>query len=250
MRRVATRAAAGDVVSVILPVGAVRAEMGAEAVALGILHEDDDLVVLDKPAGVVVHPTHAHGTGTLMNALLWHARGWPAGHRPSLVGRLDKLTSGLVLVAKTASIHRALQHTMASAGSDKDYLAIVYGRVEPPGGDIDLRLARDQSDRRRVVASPDTGARSLTEFERLALAPAAEPEPPALPPADRPHSPDPRAPGRPRLADRRRPGLWRAALVGHRRSGAGGAAAGIPAAGAARLAAWFRSPGQRCASVD
>jgi 23S rRNA pseudouridine1911/1915/1917 synthase len=164
VRRVSTRAAAGDVLSVSLPAAATRPDMAAEEVVLDVLYEDDHLLALDKPAGVVSHPTHAHVTGTLMNALLWHARTWPAAHRPSLVGRLDKLTSGIVLVAKTARIHAALQR----AKTDKDYLAVVYGRVDPARGDIALRLARDQSDRRRVVASRSTGATSLTRFERLA----------------------------------------------------------------------------------
>ena len=82
--------------------------------------------------------------------------------------RLDKLTSGIVLVAKTAAIHAALQRTFR----DKDYLAVVYGRVKTASGSIDLRLARDHGDRRRVVASETVGAPSLTRFERLAVVPA------------------------------------------------------------------------------
>src|ERR1700691_3570786 len=108
----------------------------------------------------------------MMNALLWHARGWPVAHRPSLVSRLDKLTSGVVVVAKTAAVHATLQRTMASRGSEKAYLAIVYGRVNRARGEIDLRLGKDSSDRRRVVASADVGAPSLTGFERLARVPA------------------------------------------------------------------------------
>ena len=168
VRRASTRAAAGDVLTVALPADAIRPEMAAEEVALDVLHEDDHLLALDKPAGIVVHPTHAHVKGTLMNALLWHARAWPAAHRPSLVGRLDKLTSGIVLVAKTAGMHAALQRAMRSAACEKDYLAVVYGRVDPARGEIGLRLTRDRSDRRRVVASGSTGAHSLTLFERLA----------------------------------------------------------------------------------
>jgi 23S rRNA pseudouridine1911/1915/1917 synthase len=82
------------------------------------------------------------------------------------VGRLDKLTSGILVVAKTASVHAALQR--ASINSEKDYLAVVYGRVNAARGQIDLRLGRDRSDRRRVVASATAGAPSLTRFERLA----------------------------------------------------------------------------------
>jgi 23S rRNA pseudouridine1911/1915/1917 synthase len=103
-----------------------------------------------------------------MNALLWHSRGWPSGQRPSLVGRLDKDTSGIVLVAKSAAMHAALQRTMSTAATRKDYLAVVHGRVNVASGQIDMRLARDAADRRKVVASDSVGAASLTRFERLA----------------------------------------------------------------------------------
>ena len=172
VRRVSARAAAGDVLVVALPADATRPAMAAEEVPLDVLYEDGHLLALNKPAGVVVHPTHANLAGTLMNALLWHARTWPAGHRPSLVGRLDKLTSGIVLVARTAAMHAALQRAMSSRGAEKDYLALVYGRIEPDRGEIGLHLARDRSDRRRVVASGTDGAPSLTRFERLASVPA------------------------------------------------------------------------------
>ena len=171
VRRVAARTALGDVVAVTLPMRdehAPRRVMEAEDVRLDILHEDDHLLALDKPAGLVVHPTYKHTAGTLMNALLWYARAWPSGQRPSLVGRLDKLTSGIIIVAKTAALHAALQRELASSASEKDYLAVVYGRVNVARGEIGLRLRRDRGDRRRVVASATVGASSLTRFERLA----------------------------------------------------------------------------------
>jgi 23S rRNA pseudouridine1911/1915/1917 synthase len=168
VRRVAARTATGDVVTISLPETTPRAEMGAENVGLRILFEDDYLLVVDKPAGVVVHPTYKNMTGTVMNALLWRARSWPAGERPSIVGRLDKLTSGIVVAAKTPVMHAALQRELASSRSEKDYLAVVYGRVNVRRGQIDLPLARDRADRRRVVVAPDQGAPSLTRFERLA----------------------------------------------------------------------------------
>ena len=168
VRRAAARAALGDVVAVTLPDAAPRQVMAAEDVRLDVLFEDEHLLALDKPAGIVVHPSYRNTAGTVMNALLWHARGWPATHRPSLVGRLDKLTSGIVVVAKTAAVHAALQRAMASSRSEKDYLAVVYGRVNVARGEIDLRLGRDGGDRRRVVGSATVGAPSLTRFERLA----------------------------------------------------------------------------------
>jgi 23S rRNA pseudouridine1911/1915/1917 synthase len=142
--------------------------MAPEKLTLEVLYEDEYLLAVNKPAGIVVHPTYRNVTGTLMNALLWHAREWGPDRRPSLVGRLDKLTSGIVIVAKSRAIHAALQRAMASAACEKDYLAIVYGHVNVRRGTIDLRLARDPGDRRRVVASTTAGVPSVTTFEHLA----------------------------------------------------------------------------------
>ena len=167
VRRVAARAALGDVVAVVVP-GPFRGVMTAEAVNLDVLYEDDHLLALDKPAGVVVHPGYRNTNGTVLNPLLWHAREWPVPQRPSIVGRLDKFTSGIVVVAKTAAVHAALQRAMGSSDTEKDYLALVYGRLKKARGQIDLRLWRDPMDRRRVVASAHVGAPSLTRFERIA----------------------------------------------------------------------------------
>jgi 23S rRNA pseudouridine1911/1915/1917 synthase len=141
---------------------------------LDILYEDDHLLVVDKPAGVVVHPTYKNKEGTVLDML--PARHWTAGTRPSIVGRLDKLTSGIVVIAKSAAVHAAMQREMASTKTEKAYLAIVYGRVEDQRGAIDLRLRYDPRDRRRIVTveernAPDDAAtagwRCVTEFERL-----------------------------------------------------------------------------------
>jgi 23S rRNA pseudouridine1911/1915/1917 synthase len=140
----------------------------AEDVPLSILHEDEHLLVVDKAAGVVVHPSYKNAGGTVLNGLLWRARRWPPGERPSLVGRLDKGTSGILLVAKTAAVHAALQRTMASSDTKKDYLVVVYGRVKTARGEIVLRLSHDPMNRRRMVASPSVGTPSVTRFETLA----------------------------------------------------------------------------------
>lgn len=133
-----------------------------------VLFEDECLLAVNKPPGVVAHPTHAHTGGTLLNALFGYARTWPDGQRPSLLSRLDKFTSGVVLVAKTAAIHASLQRSLAARTAEKDYLAIVYGRP-PVSGTIDLKLQRDTVDRRRVVAAATRGTPSMTRFERLSL---------------------------------------------------------------------------------
>lgn len=173
VRRVASRAALGDSIGVALPV-APPPPPAPELAELDVLYEDDHLLAVNKPPGVVVHPTHRHASGTLLNALLWHARAWPSGQRPSLIGRLDKHTSGLVLVAKTAAMHTALQRTLAGTRSKKEYLAVVYGPVPRRRGTIDLCLRRDPFDRRRVVASATLGAKSLTRYERLARVAASK----------------------------------------------------------------------------
>jgi len=133
-----------------------------------VLYEDECLLVVDKPAGVVVHPAYKNATGTLLNALLWRARAWPAAQRPSIVGRLDKLTSGIVVVAKTAGAHAALQRAMAAGDAVKEYLAVVYGRVDAAPDEITLRMRHDPDDRRKMQASPSSGAESLTRFAGLA----------------------------------------------------------------------------------
>ena len=151
--RVSVRVAAGDRIAVDAAALPVRQTITAQPIALTILHEDAHLLVVDKPAGIVVHPTYRHTDATLMNALLWYARDWPAEQRPSLVGRLDKGTSGLVLVARTRTIHAALQRILARPDSEKTYLALVHGRVRPARGSIDLPLGRDPRDRRRVIVT-------------------------------------------------------------------------------------------------
>jgi 23S rRNA pseudouridine1911/1915/1917 synthase len=165
-----TRATVGDLVLISIPdaLAPSRALPLAEDVPLEVAFEDEWLLALRKPAGVVAHPTYRHAQGTLLNAVLWRARTWPSGQRPSIVGRLDQGTSGLVLLAKTAPVHAALQRTLAARESEKHYLAVVHGRVRQRQGTIDLRLGRDPNDRRRVVASALTGVRSVTHFERLA----------------------------------------------------------------------------------
>jgi 23S rRNA pseudouridine1911/1915/1917 synthase len=166
--RASTRLTAGDRVAVTLPEAiAIRREPAAEELPLDILYEDEHLLAINKPAGIVAHPTYRHPDGTVLNALLWRARNWQGLDRPSVVGRLDKLTSGLMIAAKNAAAHAALQRALMSRRAEKEYVALVYGRVSPARGDIDLKLRRDPRDRRRVVASLSLGAASLTRFACL-----------------------------------------------------------------------------------
>ncbi len=170
VRRVAARAALEDVITVELPDEEPRAPVLPEEGPLECLFEDEHLLVVSKAAGLVSHPTYLHPSGSLLNLVLWHGRAWPRGQRPSLVGRLDKLTSGVVVVAKTTEAHARLQRTLTSAFSEKLYLAVVYGPVAHARGTVDLRLRRHPDDRRRVIATLDDGLASLTRYERLAEA--------------------------------------------------------------------------------
>ena len=134
-----------------------------EAIPLDIIFEDNDLVVINKPAGLVVHPAHGHAAGTLVNALL--AR-YPdlstladedenSADRPGLVHRLDRDTSGLMMVARTPSALQHLRQQFKTHAVEKNYLALVFGRPTAPEGVIDVPLGRDPQHRQKFAARPD-----------------------------------------------------------------------------------------------
>ena len=150
----------------MLPRSARRERPRAEAIALEVLYEDDDLLAVNKPAGLVVHPSYRNTTGHADERAARYARIWPAGSSPALLGRLDKLTSGIVIVSKRGEIHAALQRAMAARRIDKDYLAIVWGKPTPLRGTIDLALDRDPWDRRRITVTDRGGQPSVTRYER------------------------------------------------------------------------------------
>ena len=165
--RAAWRVRAGDDLRIRVAEPVRREKPRAESIAVEILYEDDDLLAVNKPAGLVVHPSYKNTTGTLINGLLEHARSWPAGSTPALLGRLDKLTSGIVIVTKRGEIHAALQRQMDARRIDKDYLAIVWGKPTPMRGTIDLALDRDPWDRRRITVTDRGGQPSVTRYERV-----------------------------------------------------------------------------------
>jgi 23S rRNA pseudouridine1911/1915/1917 synthase len=146
--------------------GAERRRPEAEDVPLSVLYEDECLLVVDKPAGIVVHPTYKNWSGTLLNGLLWRVRD-RGPIVPSIVTRLDKQTSGLVLVALSADIHARLQRDAGARLVRKQYLAVVHGTPELASGTIELPLARSPDDRRRVIVT-DTGQPSATRYEVVA----------------------------------------------------------------------------------
>jgi 23S rRNA pseudouridine1911/1915/1917 synthase len=171
-RRAALRVAAGDRLTLASAAPLVaRGRPVPENLPLDVLFEDETCLAVNKAAGIVIHPAYKHASGTLINALLWRARDWPSGQRPSLLGRLDRDTSGVVVVAKNAAAHAALQRALQSDRAAKEYLAITYGRV-PRRGRVEMLLSRDSTDRRRVAAGSTAGRPSVTTFENLApLAP-------------------------------------------------------------------------------
>lgn len=167
--RAAWRVQAGDEVRVKVEHLQPRTRPAAQAMDLDVLYEDGDLLALNKPAGLVVHPSYKNTGGTLMNGVLERAKAWPDGSRPGLLGRLDKDTSGVVVVAKRPAVHAALQRAMDARHIEKDYAAIVWGRPSPQRGTIDLALDRDPWDRRRITVTDRGGQPSVTKYERLAV---------------------------------------------------------------------------------
>jgi 23S rRNA pseudouridine1911/1915/1917 synthase len=151
----------------------VPARPEPEDIPLAILHEDDDLIVLDKPAGLVVHPGAGNLGGTLVNALLHHCRGSLSGiggvERPGIVHRLDKDTSGVMVVAKTDRAHRALAEQFADHGRtgplERAYLALVWG-APVEAGTVETRIGRDPRDR-QAMAVTASGREAITHFEVL-----------------------------------------------------------------------------------
>ncbi len=130
-----------------------------------IVYEDEHLLVIDKPAGVVVHPAAGHRTGTLAQALSGVAAGGPDGSRAGIVHRLDRDTSGLIVVARSDEVHRALTRLLAARELRREYLALVDGRPEARTGTIDAPIGRDRRDRTLHSIDTDAPREARTHFE-------------------------------------------------------------------------------------
>jgi 23S rRNA pseudouridine1911/1915/1917 synthase len=144
----------------------------AQEIPLAILHEDEHLLVVDKPAGLVVHPAAGNPDGTLVNALLHHCRGRLSGiggvARPGIVHRIDKDTSGLLVVAKTDRAHEGLAKQFAAHSIDRRYLAALSGVPGAPEGTVDASLARSTADRKKIAIVKDgRGKRAVTHWRKL-----------------------------------------------------------------------------------
>jgi 23S rRNA pseudouridine1911/1915/1917 synthase len=135
-----------------------------------VVHEDEHLLVVDKPAGVVVHPSAGHGAGTLVHGLLAHAiEGGEAPERPGIVHRLDRDTSGLLVVARSAEAHRLLQRLLRRRELTREYLALVRGRPRSRRGRIEAPIGRDRHDPTRISLDTQTPRDAVTEFELVEL---------------------------------------------------------------------------------
>jgi 23S rRNA pseudouridine1911/1915/1917 synthase len=161
---------AGEVIAIEWP-EAEPAQAHPEARPLEILYEDDDLVVVNKPAGLVVHPAPGHAGGTLVNALLAHCAGQLSGiggvARPGIVHRLDKDTSGCVVAAKNDRAHVALAAQFASRQVEKDYEAVVCGRPPRERGRIEAAIARHPTQRKRMAVAAKGGRAARTDYRVL-----------------------------------------------------------------------------------
>jgi 23S rRNA pseudouridine1911/1915/1917 synthase len=168
--RASARVKVGDLVETVLPPPPPPPPtLIAQEMPLAVVYEDEHLLVVDKPAGLVVHPAVGHRDGTLLNALLWRSKEWGgSAERPGLVHRLDKDTSGLLMVARTDAAHAGLARAMKSRAIEKEYLAVVYGRTPVQKGKVELGILRDPKDRKRMTSSRTEGRPSTTLYERLA----------------------------------------------------------------------------------
>jgi len=158
----------GDEVVVHVPTES-GPQLVAQPLPLVVVFEDADLLVVDKPAGLVVHPAPGHSRGTLVNALLARYPDLPMdqGNRPGIVHRLDKETSGLIIVAKNEDARRDLQRQFKQSKVHKAYLALVEGRMEPQQGIIDAPVGRDPRNRKRMAVLPGAGRKAVTEYRVL-----------------------------------------------------------------------------------
>jgi 23S rRNA pseudouridine1911/1915/1917 synthase len=158
--------AAGERVEAELPEVEPVADDAGDGVPFEVVFEDEHLLVVDKPAGVVVHPAPGHAAGTLAQALA--SRGAAGGSdpwRPGIVHRLDRDTSGLLVVAKSEAVHRALQELIRKREMRREYMALVAGRPDARRGTIDAPIGRDRRDRTAHSTSTDSPREAVTHFE-------------------------------------------------------------------------------------
>jgi 23S rRNA pseudouridine1911/1915/1917 synthase len=159
-----------DIVQVVLPNPPREIELVPENIPINIIHEDDDVIVVNKNAGMVVHPAYGNYTGTLVNALMWHFRDLPmfqSGElRPGLVHRIDKNTSGILVIAKNELALNRLSRQFYDRTTGRRYIALVWGTPDPPEGTISGNVGRNIRDRKIMQVFPDgsQGKPAITHY--------------------------------------------------------------------------------------
>ena len=163
---------AGEAYKVIVP-PAIDADPEPENIALDIVYEDEDLLVVNKPAGMTVHPAIGAYSGTLVNALLYHCKDNLSGingvKRPGIVHRIDKDTSGLLVVAKNDYAHNFLSEQFAEHSIERTYFAFVYGTPNPLNGRIEANIGRSTTDRKKMAIVDSGGKTAVTNYKTLEL---------------------------------------------------------------------------------
>jgi 23S rRNA pseudouridine1911/1915/1917 synthase len=165
-RKVSQRVHAGQRLEIDIP-EAAPTSLASQEIPITVLHDDADIVVIDKPAGLVVHPAAGHPDQTLVNALLFHVKdlsGIGGELRPGIVHRLDKDTSGVMVIAKNDEAHRKLTAEWNTDRVRKEYFALVYGTPAHERGTIDAPIGRDPRDRKRMAVVAN-GRRAITDYE-------------------------------------------------------------------------------------
>jgi len=160
----------GDEIVFMLP-EPVDLEAVPENIPLDIVFEDSELIIVNKPQGMVVHPAAGHGTGTLVNALLYHAQGRLSAIngviRPGIVHRIDKDTSGILAIAKTNEAHLSLSEQISEKTVKREYICVCDGIIKTKKGIIDAPIGRDPSNRLKMAVTPTNSKKAITHFEVL-----------------------------------------------------------------------------------
>ncbi len=169
--RKSDRTTVGDAITVLFPAVPDDIPLVPQDLPLDIVYEDDDLIVVNKARGMVVHPAPGHPDGTLVNALLWHCGDSLSGiggeRRPGIVHRIDKDTSGLLIVAKNDFSHRALTEQLADRSLSRVYEAVVRGRLREESGIIDRPIGRHPTDRKRMAVTEKNSRPAVTHWTVL-----------------------------------------------------------------------------------
>ena len=162
---------AGDIVRLVLAHPTYEQLLTPENIPLDIVYEDDQLLVINKPAGMVVHPGHGNYSGTLVNALAYHFENLPlnSSERPGLVHRIDKDTTGLLVVAKTEHAMAYLSKQFADKTSEREYIALVWGNIEEEEGTVEGNIGRHDTNRMRMAVheSDEKGKSAVTHYKVL-----------------------------------------------------------------------------------